>query len=155
MNEITENFEQASKEWELENFESAFTLFKSAAEQDDAASQNNLGYFYDEGIGVKADKKKAILWYKKAVENGEVSSCSNLAKIYQDEGDTESAIFWLNTAIRAGDGDAALQLAKLYLNSTLSNNIEKAKEKLALVLKSDSVTQDSEKEAKAFLKTIK
>jgi len=92
MNEITDIFEQASKEWESENYASAFKLFKSSAEQGYTASQNNLGYFYDEGIGVKPDKKETILWYEKAVENGEISSCSNLAKIYQDEGDTESAI---------------------------------------------------------------
>ncbi len=155
MNDTNSLFEQASKEWELENYESAFRLFKSAAEQGDAASQNNLGYFYDEGIGIPADKDKAISWYKKAAENGEISSCSNLAKIYEDDGDTESAIYWLDKAIHAGDGDAAVQLAKLYLDSTLTDKIERAKDNLNLVLKSKSVTQDSVEEAQALLKTIK
>ena len=154
MNDITSLFEQASKEWELGNYESAFGLFETAAKQGDAASQNNLGYFYDEGIGVKVDKNKAILWYKKAVENGEISSCSNLAKIYQDDGDAEKAIIWLDKAVSAGDGDAALELAKLYLDSTFTNKNEKAKECLTLILKSDSVTQDSVEEAHALLKSI-
>ena len=33
--------------------------------------KKNLGYCYDEGIGVGKDKKKAVEWYTKAAKQGQ------------------------------------------------------------------------------------
>ncbi len=70
MNAKVDLFEQASKEWDAGNLKSAFDLFQRSASQGDASSQNNLGYFYDEGIGVSSDKERAIFWFTKAAQNG-------------------------------------------------------------------------------------
>lgn len=154
MSAMSNLFEQASVEWEAGNLLSAFELFQRSAAQGDPASQNNVGYFYDKGLGVKADREKAKFWYKKAIENGEMSACSNLASLYISHGEIDSAIHWLGKAISSGDGDAALMLAKLYLNESPFYERHKAKEYLELVLISDSVTQDSLEEAKDLLKAI-
>ncbi|WP_408646946.1 SEL1-like repeat protein [Xenorhabdus lircayensis] len=31
-------------------------------------AQNNIGYFYSNGLGVKQDRQNALEWYKKSVE---------------------------------------------------------------------------------------
>ena len=42
----------------------------SMAEQGDTEAQYTLGYYYEDGIGVKEDKEKSFYWYKKAAEQG-------------------------------------------------------------------------------------
>ncbi|MCX8596551.1 sel1 repeat family protein [Gilliamella sp. B3486] len=37
---------------------------------------------YDEGEGVKVDKKKALYWYTKAADNGDTQAMHNLGVMY-------------------------------------------------------------------------
>ncbi len=46
----------------------------SAAESGDAEAQLSLGYCYDTGDGVKKSYKKAVFWYTKAAEQGNVDA---------------------------------------------------------------------------------
>ncbi len=147
-------FEKASEEWEAGNLRRAFDLFQRAAELGDASSQNNLGYFFDEGIGVNANKEKAKFWYTKAMKNGEISSYSNLAKLQIDDGDFAVARDLLGKAISLGDGDAALELAKLYLDGSLQDENGEAKKYLKLALQSDSVTHSAVENARSLLAKI-
>src|SRR5438309_1186493 len=61
----------------------AFEWFEKSAKQEYGDSQNNLGYFYENGIGITKDLEKAIYWYKKAVENGNENAKYNLELCYQ------------------------------------------------------------------------
>lgn len=45
-------FDDASDAWEKQDYKNAFELFLKAAKNGDSSAQNNLGYFWDEGIYV-------------------------------------------------------------------------------------------------------
>lgn len=147
-------FKEASSEWDAGNLTHAFDLFLRLAERGDPVSQNNVGFFYDNGIGVQANKEKARYWYEKAAENGDICAYSNIAILYQEAGDLESAIDWFGKALIKGDGDAALKLAKIYLDTEGYGDAEKAVKYLKLTLASDSVTPASLEEAEALLRTV-
>jgi TPR repeat protein len=55
-----ERFNQACSLWEKRRLKEAFRLFLSAAEDGDLASQLNVGYFYDCGIGTTKDTNAAV-----------------------------------------------------------------------------------------------
>ena len=78
---------------------------------------NSLGYFFDYGLGVPADLTKALYWYKKAAQYGDVCSYSNIGLLYLNKGNLRQAKYWLEKAIDEVDGDAALEMAKLYLRT--------------------------------------
>ncbi|MEK6745094.1 MAG: tetratricopeptide repeat protein [Nitrospirota bacterium] len=144
-------FNKASKAWERGNKKRAFELFFEAANKDEPSAQNNLGFFYSEGIGTRKDNNKALYWFKRAVSNGEIYACINIAKMYQDAGNIKRAKMWLAKAVQGGDGDAALDLAKLYLKNKRRDNLFKAKSNLNKVINSRSTTEDSRAAARTLL----
>jgi TPR repeat protein len=66
------------------DFETALRLFRSAAEQGDAAAQNNLGFMYESGRGVAQDYQEAVKWYRLAAEQGNAIAQSNLGVVYSE-----------------------------------------------------------------------
>ena len=52
-----------------------------AAERGDAAAQNNLGWMYDQGRGVRQDRALAQEWYGKACQNGDQDGCDNYQRL--------------------------------------------------------------------------
>ncbi|TJZ63866.1 tetratricopeptide repeat protein [Chitiniphilus eburneus] len=68
----------------------AFLTVKAGAYKGDTSCQQNLGYFYDEGVGTFVNKEKAIYWYRKSARLGECSSALNLGILYRDRG----LFFW-------------------------------------------------------------
>jgi TPR repeat protein len=62
--EANEVFERAYEAWKRKNLQSAFRLFLAAAKAGEKASQVNVGYFYDRGIGVRRNRSAAMYWYK-------------------------------------------------------------------------------------------
>ncbi len=56
----------------------------SAAESGDAEAQLSLGYCYDTGDGVKKSYKKAVFWYTKAAEQGNVDAQYNFRSLLQN-----------------------------------------------------------------------
>ena len=53
-----------------ENLQKAEGLVRQAAEQGYAYAQCNLGYCYLSGIGTQADAKEAVIWFRKAADQG-------------------------------------------------------------------------------------
>jgi TPR repeat protein/Zn-dependent protease with chaperone function len=60
-------------------FESAKVNFEHCASAGEVPCINNLGVLYDRGLGVKADPKLAIKYYKTAAEKGLVLGATNYA----------------------------------------------------------------------------
>ena len=54
---------------------------KKLFEQGHAGAQNNLGYCYENGIGVKKDVKEAVKLYHKAAEQGHTIAQNNLVNM--------------------------------------------------------------------------
>ena len=104
---------------EIKDYLTAFFYYEKAAEQGNATAQFNLGYFYDEGLGVEQDYKKAKEWYEKAAEQGNATAQFNLGYLYENglgvEQDYKKAKEWYEKAIEQGNATAQEHLGFLYL----------------------------------------
>ena len=84
MNEESKNsdddFEHACDAYEREDYKTAYKLFLSLANKDDAGAQYVLGCMFEEGEGVKQDYKKAIKWYRLAGYKGDADAQCNTVK---------------------------------------------------------------------------
>lgn len=80
--------------------EIAAEWFKKSADLGYANAMKDLGQYYQE---VLIDKKKAKMWYAKAVEVGDIDSLNLLAVLYADEGNYEEAIKLYKKAIAHND----------------------------------------------------
>ena len=54
------------------------------AKHGDAAAQYNLGWMYDDGVGVPPDEDEAARWYRLAAEQGHVRAQFNLGVMYDN-----------------------------------------------------------------------
>lgn len=106
-------FNAGDEAWEDGDEAKAFGLFKQAAELGDVAAMLNIGYFLDEGLGVKADKAGAREWYEKAYNEGDASAANNIAILCREKNDLAGAADWFAKAAELGDGDALVELARI------------------------------------------
>lgn len=89
-----------------ENLQKAIELLEKAAYQDDANAQNQLGEWYENGIGMDQNKEKALYWYKKAATNGNASAQNHLGLL-------ENSREWFEKASKQGYAKASYNLAIL------------------------------------------
>ena len=106
-------FNAGDDAWEDGDETKAFELFKQAAELGDIAAMLNVGYFLDEGLGVRVDKAAAMDWYRKAYDLGDASAANNIAILCREKNDLPGAADWFAKAAELGDGDALVELAKI------------------------------------------
>ena len=88
----------------------ACDLYEKAAAQGHPKAMHNTGYCYQTGSGGKKDEQKAIMFYTRAAEVGEVRSQRNLGLLYAQLGKADEAYFWLHVAESNGDKDLARYL---------------------------------------------
>ncbi len=99
------------------------------AENGNSGAQRRLGRVYDI---VYSDDEKAVYWYKKAANQGDVIAQYNLGYAYDNgEGVSKSeqqAVYWYKKAANQGDIDAQNNLGYAYQNGEgVSQNYEKAR----------------------------
>src|SRR5258708_3409939 len=87
-------FLRADQNWERRRFRTAFRLFLEAVNAGDRSAQLNVGYFYDLGIGTKADRSAALNWYRKAYRKGDSCAAANIATIWRDQRKPLRALAW-------------------------------------------------------------
>jgi len=107
-------FERAHSAWDRGRVNDAFLLFRFAAENGDESCQINLGYFYDEGIGTRKNKTKAMYWYLKAYRRGESAAATNIGILYREKKKNALAVQWFRRAIALKDDDALYELGNHY-----------------------------------------
>lgn len=105
---------QGQRAYDNGDYDEAFTCYKKAAVEGDPAAFSGLGACYFQGRGVEKDIKKALLWYEKAAEQGNVQAQRETANIYAGAPDmalknVERQAYWYEKA--AGQGDAFSQYA--------------------------------------------
>lgn len=148
-------FTRANKEWDKGNLKKAFVLFLEGAEAGHKGCQNNLGVFYECGLGIKKNSKKALYWYKK---DGSSGAMGNIADFYYKQGNPTRAKTWYKKAIECGEKSAGLRIAKIYLNSKKNkHNINCAKKYLRMALKCTpykTISLDDYNESKKLLAKI-
>ena len=101
------------------DYESAFNMFKQAAEHGNAEAQDTLGEMYKWGRGVERDDAEALSWYRKAAEQGNADAQYNLGDAYRfemfdlEQNDVE-AVKWYHKAAEQGSIAGYLGLARIY-----------------------------------------
>ncbi len=148
-----ELFIRAGKQEQKGKFRSAFQLYLAAAKSGDTGCQVNVGNFYDDGTGVRRNRKAALYWYKRAYRRGVASAASNIGVVWRNEKNHERAVRWFKKAVRLGDDEANLDIAKYYLGQ--ERNQVKAIRHLEKVLRSNRVSEAGMEEATALLKQTK
>jgi tetratricopeptide (TPR) repeat protein len=163
-------FNAADEAWEDGDLKKAADLFRQCAELGDVAAMLNVGYFLDEGLGVKADKSQAMTWYRKAYDLGDASAANNIAILHREKGELTAAWEWFEKAAELGDGDAHVELAKIHLEGLgvpVSEDKARAHLEKALgfpvdpgedsdedALEQDYITEGSHEEATAMLEAL-
>jgi TPR repeat protein len=94
--------EDANKALNQKDYATALRLYRPLAIAGNPEAQVNLGFMYDEGLGIPKDLAEAINWYRRAADQGEPQGQSNLAHMYRDgvgvAQDYVRAHQWLNLA---------------------------------------------------------
>jgi len=87
-----------------------------AARKGEAEVFLNLGYAYDVGHGIRRCRRRALHWYRRALESDEASAGSaanNIGTIYRDRDDVLRAAKWFRRAVAAGNSASNLALGML------------------------------------------
>ena len=151
-NEADTLFIRADHAWKQGNLRAAFRLFLKAAKSGDRAAKLNVGYFYDQGLGVGRDLTAALYWYKRPYRSGDASAANNIGTIWRDKGNAKQALAWFQRAVRLGDHATNLEIAKHFLGR---DEASKATMYLMRVRESDCVSEADIQEAKRLLHRAK
>ena len=83
-------------------------------------AQNDLGVAYEYGEGVPQDQAQAVMWYRKAAEQGEAMAQFNLGRAYRDgkgvPKDSKQAAEWFEKAAQQGYAHAQFDLGEMYFH---------------------------------------
>jgi TPR repeat protein len=121
--------EEAIAAFESGDFNSAFALTQTLAEQGDALAQFRVGWFYAEGIGTPHSFDQAVEWYHRAAEQGLAYAQYELALLLRlglgTPKDEEQATIWFREASKQfekaaeeGNADAKYYLGLMYADGT-------------------------------------
>jgi len=111
------SLEGAEAAWNKGDVAGALGQWEALAARGDIVAANNLGYLYDNGVGVKQDPHKAVHWFRKVAEAGGAIGQYNLGNAYLKgrgvEQDVVEAAKWLTLAAAGGVQEARPVLAQL------------------------------------------
>jgi len=100
------------------NDDIAFKLFFISAELGNLDAQEQIGWRYKNGKGVKQNYIEAEKWFRKAANQGHASSQSQLGNLYYNgqgvDKDFSSAVHWYKKAADQGEDDAQYSLGNMY-----------------------------------------
>jgi hypothetical protein len=98
--------------------ETAFDMYKEAAEQGFVRAQSSLGMCYAQGIGVVKDQQQAMYWISKAAEQGDIATQFALGMIYLQgtnvDKDEARAFQWIEKAANQGLPNAQKMMSRFY-----------------------------------------
>lgn len=109
---------EAHAAYKKRDFETAYTLWRSLAEDGNKSAQHNIAQLYRLGKGIPQDYKQAAKWYLKAAELWHAPSQYNLALLHEHglgvPIDYEAARHWYRKAANQDYGVAQFNLAVMY-----------------------------------------
>ena len=107
-----QDFQKGLKAYNKGDYATALREWRPLAEQGNAGAQFNLGFMYENGLGVPQDDKEAVNWYRKSAEQGNANAQYNLGLMYQGGlgalQDDVYAHMWFNIAASNGHDDARI-----------------------------------------------
>lgn len=104
--------------------------YKRAATAGNVNARYNLGYLYEQGLGVPVDFKRSYQWYRSAAERGHADAQFNLGNMFNKGAGVEKneaeAVTWYKRAAKQGIVEAQFNLANKYVrgNGVSQNAIE-------------------------------
>ncbi len=115
------------------NLNQAYYWYRKAAKQGHVIAQNNVGVFYEQGLGsIRKSTKKAAKWYRESAELGYSYAQYNLGMLYKNglgvKKNKNEAIYWLQIAALQGvkqAQDALTQLGRNVPNHNKPKPIQK------------------------------
>jgi TonB family protein len=100
----------------------ALTWLHKAADQGSASAQVNIGYFYQNGWGVKQDYAEAMRWYLGPANKGNAYAQTDIGWLYENgrgvARDYAVAMAWHYRAARQGHAQALNAIGWLYQNGS-------------------------------------
>jgi len=141
---------------EAGNFEYARRCYESGAALGDAMCLQALGYMYDVGEGVVADKAMAMKLYRKAWSRGSHAAATNIAILYREMGNNRTMFRWYQRVASAGDGSAQLEMAKCYLRGRgVRRNLQATLRCLAAAERSTYISEYERELAQRLLRRLR
>lgn len=141
---------------EAGNLKHARRCYEAGAALGDGMCLQALGYMYDVGEGVVADKALAMKLYRGAWNAGDHAAAINIAVLYRDKGNKRMMFRWYQRVAHAGDGSAQLEMARCYLSGTgVRKDITAALRCLAAATASDYITEHEREEAQVMLAALR
>ena len=99
-----------------QDYVKALELYHRAAELGHSMAYASIGYAYNYGQGVEADKEKAVHYYKLAAMGGDPSARHNLGLKEKKAGNTERALKHYMIAVRSGCGKSLEVIKEFFTN---------------------------------------
>jgi TPR repeat protein len=145
-------FKETCDLWDAGELHKAFIRFKSLAEAGDRGAQVNLGYFLDDGLGVRKNWKAAFKWYRRAYAGGHPSGAVNIGIHYKQLGKRVSAIKWFLRAAALGADGALLNVAEYLITSSRTRS--RARGLLRKVVRSQEAAEVDKTRAAEMLRAM-
>lgn len=115
-------FRTAKAEFAARHYSGAADLFNQAALAGSADAMENLGFIYEEGLGVTRDYDRARQWYEKAAARGSSSAMQSLGALFRYEPGLPTnyprARDWFEKAAAAGNVDAMTDIGYMFVLGT-------------------------------------
>lgn len=100
------------------NYKKAYDYFLDSFEMGNLDSCVNLGYMFENGLGVDENLEKAKDYYQKASKSNHKIACYNLGVMYKKgrgvDKDFEKALKYFQISSNQGDCDSAYEMGKIY-----------------------------------------
>ena len=117
---VQDYLQEAKKNQQAGNAEMAFQQYMIAArDYGHPEAQFEVARCYQNGMGVEKNEENAVVWYKKAAEQGNAEAQCALGECYQQAGNAEMAFQQYMVAARDyGRPEAQFEVARCYQNGT-------------------------------------
>lgn len=135
----------------------ALRSFERGAALGDIACLLRLGWMYDAGIGVEADKDFAMRCYQRAWRSDPSQAAANcIARLYCETGNFRAMFRWFERAAAQGDDGAKVDMAKCYLAGVgVRPSLGGAMKCLASAVSGSNICQAEREEAEALLAQLR
>tara|TARA_B100001094_G_scaffold330272_1_gene395093 strand:- start:3022 stop:5133 length:2112 start_codon:yes stop_codon:yes gene_type:complete len=100
---------------------------KKAAAQNYPQAESHLGYLYQKGIGMTANKTESKHYFLQAAQHHDIDGQYQIGQILEEEhADMSEVIKWYELAAKQGQVQAQVRLGKIYLRDIIYKDIDKA-----------------------------
>ena len=117
---VTDAVTKARAAFGRRDFRQSMVWYREAADRGNTDAQVQVGFQYENALGVEQNYAEAAAWYRRAAEQGNAVAQSNLGTLYLNghgvSRDYAEAIRWLRKSADQGYASAQANLGALYGN---------------------------------------